>query len=111
MTMLFINGFDDGFAVVVQENFIEGEAFCTHDGGTYLAEAYAMSPTGAVERESLGYAFGIGGVLVDYEGRTVEVRIGQGTPYLEFLAYGKGFEGTYNLEATYAAAAATQHWC
>ena len=73
---------EDGVAEVVGENAVAGVATGAHGGGSDLAEADAVSPTGSVQDESGrdgwngmgirgGFSFGVYGV--HDKGRTVQV--------------------------------------
>lgn len=80
------------------------ETLITHDGSTYLAESYAMSPPLAMKDE------GMVGTL-DGEGRGIEMGRGQPLAYLKFFAYGHGALGATNGEFDDTTRRTNLNWC
>ena len=73
----------------MQENPVVRIALLTHHGGTYLTEAYSVSPSGTDNGEPYGNgscpvfgskAFGI--MLVNHKGTAVEMGVAERAAYL-----------------------------
>ena len=52
-SVLFVNAFQVGATVVVEQNLVILVTFLAHYGGTYLAQSYAVSPSCAGDDEPL----------------------------------------------------------
>ena len=69
-----------------------GITLFAHDGGTYLAQAYAVPPSGSVQGES-GCGF------FHHEGGTVQVGVRKGFPDFQFFSYHDGFFAACDFES------------
>ena len=78
-------------AIIEKENLVVGLALLAHDGSTYLAEAYTMSPTLAMQDETVALT-----LYVESGGQ--QVSLAEGTADLEFLADGEGLFRADNLQ-------------
>ena len=81
-------------------------ALLSHHGGTYLAEAYAVPPSGSGQDEAGGDAFGRQVFAIDDKRRTVEVRGRKRAPYHQFLADDARLLRAHNLQLPDASAGA-----
>ena len=73
---------------------------CTHDGGAYLTKAHAVTPAGTRQDETAV-------LLVNHEGRAVQMALAERAANLQFLADGERLLGAHNLQLPDAAALAT----
>jgi len=73
---------------IVMQYFFVVVSFLRHHGGTDLAETYTVSPASAGQCKLLRYSFVVFFSCIHYKGGAVEVRGGERTSYLQFLADG-----------------------
>src|SRR5574344_1162997 len=83
--------FNFGSTIVVKQYFIVFISLLSHDGGSYLTESYAVSPTASMQSEAC-FSF------LYIEGRTIEMALAEGTTYLKFLTDSEGFLRTLFFE-------------
>ena len=105
------------------EDAVEGAAAGAHGGGSDLAQSYAVSPSGTVEDESgrngrsvyvgsnvLAVSSRLGVDGIHDKGRAVQVRFGQPSAYLEFLADGDGVQRTPDEQLDDASGCPSAQW-
>ena len=83
--------------VIMQQDVVVIESLFAHDGGTYLAQAYAVSPSGSGQLEPYGRSVGVF-AFIDHKSRTEQVGGREGTPYLQFLADNQRLFRTYDFQ-------------
>ena len=81
-------------------------ALVAHDGGSYLAEAYAVAPTATIQGEDGVVVVSGAGRGDDGEEAALQVGVGEHAAYLEFLADDVAALGAYDLQLPDASALA-----
>ena len=106
--ILFVEFADLGVTVVEEQDVVVGLALLAHDGSAYLAEAYTMAPSAAVETETfLTPPSTLHTPRFYLEGGGEQMGLAEGTTDLEFLADGERLLGAHNLQFPDAPALAT----
>ena len=78
------------------QDFAVGVAFGCHHCGSYLAQAYSVTPAGSLQNESVLSLF-------NYERTAEQMALRECAAYLKFLADGDGLFCTLNLQFIYSA--------
>ena len=81
----------------MQQDVVVAESLFAHDGGSYLAQAYTVSPSGSGQLKPCGcsvYDF----TFIYYKCRTEQVGGREGAPYLQFLTDNQRLFRTYDFQ-------------